>query len=72
PMAPWTITDPEGQLHAVLTPRYDKHSGADAGEFASETHQVFGTFTGFVVTDDGERVEFDAIQGFAEEARQRW
>lgn len=73
PMRPWRITDPDGQLDVVLHPRHDKHSkaGGETG-YGSETHQVFGTFTGTVRTDDGVTVTFDGLQGFAEEARQRW
>ncbi len=73
PMRPWRITDPDGQLDVVLTPRYDKHSkvGDDTG-FGSETHQVFGTYAGTIRTDDGVTITFEGLQGFAEEARQRW
>jgi len=73
PMTPWHVVDPGGQLDAVLTPRFDKHSKVDASEdLGSETHQVFGTWSGRLVTDDGVVIEFDGLQGFAEEARQRW
>jgi hypothetical protein len=72
PMRPWRITDPGGQLDVVLTPRYDKHTQVGDGDMGSETHQVFGTFAGTVVTDDGAPFTFDDLQGFAEEARQRW
>jgi len=72
PMEPWHIVDPGGQLDMVLAPRFDKHSHADAGEFGSETHQVFGTWSGRLRTDDDLVIEFSDIQGFAEEARQRW
>jgi hypothetical protein len=73
-MRPWRITDPEGQLEVVLVPRYDKHTkvGDDGGGFGSETHQVFGTYAGTVRTDDGRTISFEGLQGFAEEARQRW
>jgi hypothetical protein len=73
PMRPWHIVDPGGQLDVVLTPRFDKHSKVDVSDdLGSETHQVFGTFSGRLVTDDGAELSFDALQGFAEEARQRW
>jgi len=72
PMQPWHVVDPGGQLDVVLTPRYDKHSKVEGHKRGSETHQVFGTWAGWLVPDDGERVAFDALQGFAEEARQRW
>ncbi len=72
PLAPWSISDPGGQLSVTLRPRYDKHTDTGFGDLGSQVHQVFGTFDGFVVDDDGRRVEFEGLQGFAEEARQRW
>jgi hypothetical protein len=72
PMQPWLISDPGGQLDMVLTPRFDKHTHVVGGEFGSETHQVFGTWTGRLLTDEGLALEFRDLQGFAEEARQRW
>lgn len=72
PLAPWRVVDPGGQLDVVLTPRFDKHSKVAGRKRGSETHQVFGTWSGHVVTDDGLRLEFASLQGFAEEARQNW
>jgi hypothetical protein len=72
PMEPWHVSDPDGQLDAVLTPRFDKHTKVGEGRFASETHQVFGTWSGRVRTDGGDEYSFRALQGFGEEARQRW
>ena len=72
PMEPWRIVDPGGQLDVTLHPRYDKHSTLPGRDKGSETHQVFGTFSGRVRTDDGVELEFDGVQGFAEEARQEW
>jgi hypothetical protein len=73
PLRPWHVVDPGGQLDVTLMPRYDKHSraGGDAVQ-GSETHQVFGTWSGTVRTDDGLELTFDGVQGFAEEARQHW
>jgi hypothetical protein len=73
PMEPWRIIDPEGQLDVTLTPRFDKVTDVEASaELSSRVHQVFGTWRGHVVTDEGDRIEFDGLLGFAEEARQRW
>ena len=72
PMEPWHVEDPGGQLDIVLTPRFDKHSHMEGGEYGSETHQVFGTWSGRLRTDDGLELALDGLQGFAEEARQRW
>lgn len=71
PLAPWRIIDPGEQLDVTLTPRYDKHTRVGRKRI-SETHQVFGTWSGRIRTDDGTEIELDRLQGFAEEARQRW
>jgi hypothetical protein len=72
PMKPWRVVDPGGQLDVTLTPRFDKHTTLPGRDRGSETHQVFGTWSGRLRTDDGVALEFDALQGFAEEARQEW
>lgn len=72
PMEPWSISDSEGQIDIVLTPRFDKHSSLNLGLLRRETHQVFGRWTGHVIDDDGRRHEVEGIQGFAEECRARW
>jgi hypothetical protein len=72
PMEPWRIVDPGGQLDVTLHPRYDKHTTLPGRDRGSETHQAFGTFSGRVRTDDDVELEFDEVQGFAEEARQEW
>jgi hypothetical protein len=72
PLEPWTVRDPGGQLDLVLTPRHDKHSRTDIGVLRTETHQAFGTWAGSFADDDGRRVTFDGLQGFAEESRSRW
>jgi hypothetical protein len=72
PLAPWRVRDPGGQLNLVLSPRWDKHTAVQGHKRGSETHQVFGTWSGTVTTDEGLTLSFDALQGFAEEARQNW
>jgi hypothetical protein len=59
-------------MDVTLTPRYDKHSRIDAKVMMRETHQVFGTWTGWVQDDAGTRFTLQGIQGFAEECRARW
>ena len=73
PMRPWRVSDPGGQLDCELSPRFDKHSALEVSDdLGSETHQVFGTWSGRFESDDGVKGEFVGLQGFAEEARQRW
>jgi hypothetical protein len=72
PMHPWRVEDPDGRLRLELEPRFDKHSKIEAGAMGTETHQVFGRWSGTFVTDGGGPIELSDIQGFAEESRSRW
>jgi hypothetical protein len=72
PLAPWRVVDPGGQLDVTLAPRYDKHTRLPGRDRGSETHQVFGTWSGRLRTDDGLELEVEGLQGFAEEAHQEW
>lgn len=72
PMEPWRVVDPDGHMDITLTPRFDKHSATHALVADTEVHQVFGTWTGWVATDDGTVHRLDGVQGFAEESRSRW
>ena len=72
PLRPWRVEDPGGRLTLELTPRYDKHTKADALVLRTETHQVFGSWSGSFTTDDGEVLTLEGLQGFAEESRSRW
>ncbi|HLU40916.1 MAG TPA: DUF2804 family protein, partial [Microthrixaceae bacterium] len=69
---PWTVRAPGGALELTLTPRLDKHGRTDAGVLRTEVHQVFGTWSGWVLDEDGGRHVLDGAQGFAEESRSRW
>jgi hypothetical protein len=72
PMSLWRVDEPRGRLRLQLHPRFDKHTRIEALVMGTETHQVFGTWSGSFVTDDGETIELRDLQGFAEESRSRW
>lgn len=73
PMRPWHVVDPGGQLDVTLAPCFDKYTNVDVSpDLGTEVHQVFGTWSGRLLSDDGLALEFDNLQGFAEESRQRW
>lgn len=72
PLRPWRVESPDGRLRLELVPRYDKHTRIRAVVLSTETHQVFGTWSGSFLTDEGESIEFAGLQGFAEESRSRW
>jgi hypothetical protein len=71
-MSPWHVVDPSGRMDLTLTPTFDKHTVVDAKVMGTEVHQVFGTWCGTVVDDDGRAFTVDGALGFAEESRSRW
>lgn len=72
PLLPWRVTDPGGALDLRLDPRYDKHTRIAAVVLGMEVHQVFGTWSGWVTDEDGDRHDLREVLGFAEESRSRW
>ena len=72
PLAPWTVTAPDGSLELELRPAHDKYTKVEAGVLGTETHQVFGRWRGRFTDDAGRTFTFDDLQGFAEESRSRW
>ncbi|WP_067861079.1 DUF2804 domain-containing protein [Nocardia shimofusensis] len=72
PMRPWRVRDSAGLVDVELVPDHDRYARTSAGVLSMEVHQCFGRWSGTIVTDAGERVEFSDVIGFAEEARNRW
>jgi len=72
PLSPWTVHSPDGTLSVTLTPRFDRHARTEALVVATEVHQVFGTWSGYVPGPDGDRLAISDLIGFAEESRSRW
>ncbi|MEY3733903.1 MAG: hypothetical protein RL347_1262, partial [Actinomycetota bacterium] len=72
-MRPWRITDPVGgRADLTLTPRHVRVERTQLGVLANDTHQAFGTWSGWMADDAGVRVMVDGITGWAEEVRNRW
>lgn len=69
-MRPWRITGRRADL--TLTPFHRKHGSTQALVIASRTDQLFGTWSGWVLDDLGERISVDGIEGFAEDVTNRW
>jgi hypothetical protein len=69
-LRPWRISGP--RVEATLEPFHERAARTNLLVVANETHQCFGTFSGWASTDDGERVDLDGLVGWAEEARNRW
>lgn len=69
---PWTITSDDNRIDLSFEPLYDRNLDLSALLFATSQHQVFGKFTGAVVTDDGSSIYIHDFLGFAERVKNRW
>ena len=71
-MSPWHITSNNGRLDLIFTPIMDRASRTSAVVIESDQHQVFGTFSGTAVLDDGTALKIENLVGFAEKVKNRW
>ena len=71
-MAPWTIRDDAGRLELTLYPTYDRTTTAKILWIDNCTHQMFGEFKGWVVLDDGTKIDIEKVYSFAELAVNNW
>ena len=72
-LAPWHVHDRDGaRVDLTFTPFHERVARTNLLVVEGETHQCFGTWTGWMTTDAGERVAVDGVEGWAEEARNRW
>jgi len=71
-MLPWRFEEENGRFSAVLTPRYDRDTITKLLFVNNRCHQIFGMFSGSFLPDDGERVAFSSVTGFAEHAVNHW
>ena len=70
PLSPWHVRGP--WLDAVLTPFHRRHARTNALVVASQTWQAFGSWSGRARTPDGAWHRLEGLQGWIEEARNRW
>lgn len=71
-MKPWRFSDNLGRLDLVFTPFKDRVAATNLVVIRSEVHQLFGRYNGYVISDQGERIEVTDLIGFAEEHFARW
>ena len=72
-LSPWQVHDDEGRLSLVFEPTLDRSDLLDVAHLViSDQHQVFGTFTGTAVLDDGSTLELVGLRGFAERVHNRY
>jgi hypothetical protein len=69
---PWKFTDSEGRLDLDFVPFKERLAQTNLGIIFSEVHQMFGRYSGTVVTDEGVSIQINNLLGFAEEHQARW
>ena len=70
-MRPWKVTSIDGQVTLTFRPMGRHRERVNLGLFASNFHQIFGTFHGTLQVD-GETLDIDGIHGFVEEQYAKW
>ena len=69
-MAPWHMSG--ARVEVTFAPFHERAERTNMGVVASEIHQCFGRFAGWILDDQHHRVPVDGVVGWAEEARNRW
>jgi hypothetical protein len=70
--SPWKFSDSEGRLQLDFIPFKERLARTNLVLIYSEVHQMFGRYSGWVQTDDGEKLLVNDLIGFAEEHYARW
>ena len=71
-LAPWTFDSDDRRFRMKFRPILDRAACPSAGVVRSGQHQVFGSFTGTAVLDDGTAVRLKELLGCAEKVDDRW
>jgi len=69
---PWRFADSDDRLSLEFIPFKERLARTDLKLIFSEVHQMFGKFSGHVISDDGEIIKLEGLIGFAEEHLARW
>lgn len=65
-LKPWKFTSNDNRFELTMTPLLDRVDNTNLLIIKNFGHQVFGKFNGFVVLDDGTKLEVKDLIGFAE------
>ena len=71
-MRPWKFTDSEDHLDLLFTPFKERLATTNLGLISSQVHQMFGRYSGTLISDSGELIQVKDLIGFAEEHHARW
>jgi len=71
-MKPWTFVSKDGRLDLVFEPFFDRVASTNMLIITSGVHQLFGKYSGTLVTDSGEKIQVQDVIGWAEEHEAKW
>jgi hypothetical protein len=69
---PWRFSDTQGRLDLNFLPFVERVAQTNLKLIFSEVHQMFGQYSGRVVTDEDQVIQIENLVGFAEEHQARW
>jgi hypothetical protein len=69
---PWTITNTDKTIHLTFIPEQMRCSKDNFGIIASSFMQPCGSYSGFITSKAGERIEINNMGGVVEEHYARW
>lgn len=71
-MKEWKFTSNDKRLDLTFTPILDRYDKISLVLLVSDQHQVFGKLNGYVILDDGTKLEINNLMGSAEVVHNRW
>ncbi|MCL2233522.1 MAG: DUF2804 domain-containing protein [Treponema sp.] len=69
---PWRFTSNDNRLEMTFSPQQERDENHQMLFYSLKRRQLFGSFSGRVVLDDGNEFEFSNITGFAERRKSRF
>ena len=70
-LAPWRFTSNDNRLEMIFTPQQERDDNHQMFLYSLKRRQLFGSFSGKVILDDGSLFEFQNITGMAERRKSR-
>ena len=71
-MKEWNVSSNDNRFEMTFTPIINRKSLTDIKVLISDQNQIFGKFNGFIVLDDGKKIEVKDFLGFIERVRNKW
>ena len=68
----WIIISNDKRVNLKFWPQVNRQGRFNYGIIKSEQNQVFGIFEGYMILDNGEKINVKNLHGFAEKVYNRW